>query len=113
MLYAARVHGSKQGFGMRKVVARTEEIKILTRTDSSTSSKPSLRRPVELFTLSPYEWISYEQALQEVRDLGCGLRTIGAGDRREGQYFGIYAPTRWVVAAPPCGVAWCGGVVRG
>ncbi|KAL1412263.1 long-chain fatty acid-CoA ligase [Vanrija albida] len=104
MLYAARVHGPKQGFGMRRVVARTEEIKILTRTDSSTSSKPSLRKPVELFTLSPYEWTSYEQALQDVRDLGCGLRTIGAGDKREGQYFGIYAPTsrNWMFMAQAC-----------
>lgn len=71
----------------------TSDERPLTRTDSSTSSKPTLHKSVDVYRLGPLKWTSYEDALQEVRDLGCGLRELGAGTRSDGQYFGFYAST--------------------
>lgn len=93
LLYAAREYGAKDAFGSREVLEVTSDTRPLTRTDSSTSSKPSLQKSTEVYRLSPLKWISCEEALQEVRDLGCGLRQLGAGTRSDGQYFGFYAST--------------------
>jgi long-chain acyl-CoA synthetase len=44
------------------------------------------------FKLKPYDWISYEGALQLVQQIGSGLRELGVGGEGE-TFFNLYAAT--------------------
>jgi long-chain acyl-CoA synthetase len=47
----------------------------------------------EFYELGKFEWVSYEEMLGRVRDVGAGMRELGVG--REGkEYFNIYSQTR-------------------
>lgn len=43
------------------------------------------------FKLTPYSWISYEEALKTVIEIGSGLRELGGGDKDT--FFNIYSAT--------------------
>lgn len=44
------------------------------------------------FKLKPYDWISYEEALQLAKDIGSGLREYGSTEGAE-TFFNIYSAT--------------------
>ncbi len=90
MLYAARTHGSKKGFGSRKVVKVIEEEKEVTKKVGGKDVKET--KKWSYFKLSPYSWVSYEEALALVKQIGAGLRTLGVENEKE-SFFNIYAST--------------------
>lgn len=90
MLYAARTHGSKQAFASRTVEKIIEEEKEVTKKVGGKDKKEM--KKWSYFKLSPYTWITYEQALAQVKTIGAGLRALGAEGEKE-TFFNIYAST--------------------
>lgn len=91
MLYAARTHGSKNALGAREIERTITETKEITKMVNGQETK--VNKDWTYFKLTPLEWISYEQTLQEVRDIGSGLRELGLGGEDE-TFFNIYASTQ-------------------
>ncbi|WOO80640.1 Long-chain-fatty-acid--CoA ligase 2 [Vanrija pseudolonga] len=101
MLYAARTHGAKQALGGRDIIGTVEEEKEITKVVGGKEVKE--KKKWSYFKLSPLDWISYDDALREVRELGSGLREHGIGGKEE-QFFNIYAATsrNWMLMAQAC-----------
>jgi len=103
MLYAGRTWGDKPAFGWRDVLEVYNEPPESPVTSSnmstysgktgstSTTWSKSSAKYTEKLLLSPYRWMTHNQALQEVRDLGSGLRELGAGNRSSRGFFAIYS----------------------
>lgn len=90
MQYAARTHGKKQAFGGRDILGMIDEEKEVTKMVGGKETKT--KKKWSYFKLSPLNWITYEDALSEARDIGSGLRELGvAGDGET--FFNIYAQT--------------------
>lgn len=66
-------------------------------TGTTGASGRSAPKPVgqtgERYRLSPLQWLSYADALQEVRDLGSGLRELGFGTHGQKGFFSLYSAT--------------------
>lgn len=90
MLYAARTHGAKQALAGRDIIGTVEEEKEITKVVGGKEVKE--KKKWSYFKLSPLDWISYDDALKDVRVLGSGLREHGIGGKGE-QFFNIYAAT--------------------
>ncbi|BEJ12845.1 hypothetical protein CspHIS471_0300190 [Cutaneotrichosporon sp. HIS471] len=101
MLYAARTHGSKIALGAREIERTITETKRITKIVNGKETK--VDKNWTYFKLTPLEWISYEEALQDVRDIGSGLRELGLGGEDE-TFFNIYASTHrnWMIMAQAC-----------
>lgn len=90
MLYSARTHGSKKALGNRDIVDTINEEKEITRVVNGKEEKAM--KKWQYFKLSPLSWISYEEALEDTRNIGSGLRHYGLGGENE-TFFNIYAQT--------------------
>lgn len=90
LLYAARTHGAKQGFGSRETDKVINEDKVVTKMVGGKEEKQT--KTWSYFKLKPYDWVSYEGALQLAKQIGSGLRELGSGGEGE-TYFNIYAGT--------------------
>lgn len=90
MLYAARTHGSKNALGAREIERTITETKEVTKIVNGEETK--VNKDWTYYKLTPLEWISYEQALQDARDIGSGLRELGVGGEGE-TFFNIYSQT--------------------
>lgn len=90
MLYAARTHGSKKAFGSREVDKIIHEDKEVTKMVNGKEEKQT--KTWSYFKLKPYDWVTYEGALQLVKQIGSGLRHLGLGGEGE-TFFNIYAST--------------------
>ncbi|GMK57871.1 hypothetical protein CspeluHIS016_0407050 [Cutaneotrichosporon spelunceum] len=101
MLYAARTHGSKNALGAREIERTIIETKQITKIVNGKETK--VDKDWTYYKLTPLEWISYEESLQEVRDIGSGLRELGVGGEDE-TFFNIYASTHrnWMIMAQAC-----------
>jgi hypothetical protein len=62
------------------------------RSPRSLVARRSREEEVELLQALSLDWISYDDALKDVRVLGSGLREHGIGGKGE-QFFNIYAAT--------------------
>lgn len=99
MLYAGRTWGDKVAFGWRDILEVCNEapqspssnMSTYSGKTGSTSTTSKSVKSNEKLRLSPYRWLSHTQALQEVRDLGSGLRQMGAGTRSAKGFFAIYS----------------------
>jgi long-chain acyl-CoA synthetase len=90
LLYAARTHGAKKAFGAREVEKVINEDKVVTKMVSGKEEKQT--KTWSYFKLKPYDWMTYEGALQRVQQIGSGLRELGSGGEDE-TFFNIYAGT--------------------
>ncbi|WVR06835.1 hypothetical protein IAU60_003871 [Kwoniella sp. DSM 27419] len=102
MLYAAKTHGSKKGFASRDIERIISEEKEVTKM---VGGKPEKQKKTwNYFKLSPYNWLTYEEALQRVKEIGAGLRELGVDDNREEKFFNIYGQTsrNWMLVAQAC-----------
>jgi hypothetical protein len=93
MLYASRTHGSKQAFANRDIEKIISEEKEVTKVVGGKEEKQ--KKTWNYFKLKPFDWMTYEQALTRVREIGSGLRKLGAASEGE-TYFNIYASTSYV-----------------
>ncbi|WWD03296.1 hypothetical protein V865_001347 [Kwoniella europaea PYCC6329] len=102
MLYAAKTHGSKKGFASRNIERIISEEKEVTKMVGGKETKQ--KKTWNYFKLTPYEWMTYEEALQRVKEIGAGLRELGIEDKRENKFFNIYAQTsrNWMLVAQSC-----------
>ncbi|WWC69937.1 uncharacterized protein I206_103881 [Kwoniella pini CBS 10737] len=103
MLYAAKTHGSKKGFASRDIEKIISEEKEVTKM---VGGKPTKQKKTwNYFKLSAFDWMSYDEALQRVKEIGAGLRALKADDKREGdKFFNIYGQTsrNWMLVAQAC-----------
>jgi long-chain acyl-CoA synthetase len=96
MLYAGRTWEDKPAFGWRDILEVYNDVDSPAPSNTSvyssrTTSTGKSTRSKERFRLSPYRWLSYSEALQEARDLGSGLRELGAGNPTSGDFFAVYS----------------------
>ena len=98
MCYAARTHGARNAFGSRDIIGMIEEEKEVTKMVNGKEEKHM--KKWNYFKLSPLEWVTYEQSLEQVRNLGSGLRAYGMGGENE-TFFNIYSATsrNWMFMA--------------
>ncbi|WVQ99649.1 hypothetical protein IAU59_006788 [Kwoniella sp. CBS 9459] len=102
MLYAAKTHGSKKGFASREIERVISEDKEVTKMVGGKPQKQT--KTWNYFKLSPFNWMTYEEALQRVKDIGAGLRELEGDDSREQKFFNIYGQTsrNWMLVAQAC-----------
>ncbi len=90
MLYAARTHGTKKAFAGREVDKVISEDKVVTKMVGGKEEKQT--KTWSYFKLKPFDWMSYDEALTRVREIGAGLRgLLEEGDL--GSFFNIYGST--------------------
>jgi long-chain acyl-CoA synthetase len=89
-LYAARTHGSKRAFANRDVERVISEEKEVTKMVGGKEEKQ--KKTWNYFKLKPFDWMTYDEALTRVREIGSGLRKLGVGSEGE-TFFNIYAST--------------------
>ncbi|ORY26175.1 long-chain-fatty-acid-CoA-ligase [Naematelia encephala] len=101
LLYAARTHGSKKGFAQRDIDRIISEEKEVTKTVGGKEVKQ--KKTWNYFKLKPFNWMTYEEMLQRVKEVGAGLRELGVGNG-DGAYFNIYGATsrNWMLLAQAC-----------
>jgi long-chain acyl-CoA synthetase len=87
-LYAARTHGSKRAFANRDVERVISEEKEVTKMVGGKEEKQ--KKTWNYFKL--FDWMTYDEALTRVREIGSGLRKLGVGSEGE-TFFNIYAST--------------------
>jgi long-chain acyl-CoA synthetase len=90
LLYAARTHGSKRAFANRDIERVISEEKEVTKVVGGKEEKQ--KKTWNYFKLKPFDWMSYEEALTRVKEIGSGLREMGVGGEGE-TFFNIYAST--------------------
>lgn len=90
MLYVARTHGSKKAFGSRDIAGMIKETKQVTKMVNGQETQ--VDKEWSYFKLTPYDWMSYDEALQDIKDIGSGLRHLGSGGPDE-TFFNIYGST--------------------
>ncbi|WVW84190.1 hypothetical protein I302_106220 [Kwoniella bestiolae CBS 10118] len=102
MLYAAKTHGNKNGFASRNIEKIISEEKEVTKMVGGKETKQ--KKTWNYFKLSPYEWMTYNEALQRVKEIGAGLRELGVEDKRTDKFFNIYGQTsrNWMLVAQAC-----------
>ncbi|WWD17065.1 hypothetical protein CI109_101502 [Kwoniella shandongensis] len=102
MLYASKTHGSKKGFASRDIVKTITEEKEVTKRVGGKETKEM--KKWSYFKLSPYAWITYDEALATVKDIGAGLRELAGEDDRKEKFFNIYGQTskNWMLVAQAC-----------
>ncbi|WVF71214.1 hypothetical protein IAT40_006014 [Kwoniella sp. CBS 6097] len=102
MLYAAKTHGSKKGFAARDIEKVISEDKEVTKMVGGKPQKQT--KTWSYFKLSPFNWMTYEEALQRVKEIGAGLRELEGEDVREQKFFNIYGQTsrNWMLVAQAC-----------
>ncbi|WVQ81778.1 hypothetical protein IAT38_003903 [Cryptococcus sp. DSM 104549] len=103
MLYAAKTHGSKKAFASREVIKTITEEKEVTKRSGGKEHKEL--KKWNYFKLSPYDWMTYEEALVRVKEIGAGLREYSVEDTRtENKFFSIYGQTsrNWMLVAQAC-----------
>lgn len=88
MLYAAKTHGNRNGFASRDIERIITEEKEVTKNVGGKEQKEM--KKWNYFKLKPFDWMSYEAFLVQVRETGSGLRQLLD---REGGFFNIYAST--------------------
>ena len=92
MLYAARTHGSKKGFAQRDIDKIVSEEKEVTKKVGGKEEKSM--KTWSYYQLKTFDWMTYEEALLKVKEIGSGLRELGAGEAGgENSFFNIYAST--------------------
>jgi len=90
MLYAARTHGTKKAFAGREVDKVISEDKVVTKMVGGKEEKQT--KTWSYSKLKPFDWMSYDEALTRVREIGAGLRgLLEEGDL--GSFFNIYGST--------------------
>ena len=90
LLYAARTHGKKKGFAAREIERTITEEKEVTKTIGG--KQQTEKKQWNYFKLKPFHWWTYEEMLENVRQVGSGLRSMGVGGEGE-TYFNIYGST--------------------
>ncbi|WVN87664.1 uncharacterized protein L203_102850 [Cryptococcus depauperatus CBS 7841] len=103
LLYAAKTHGSKQGFAARDIEKVITEEKEVTKRVGGKEHKEM--KKWNYWKLSAYNWWTYEDILQKTKELGAGLRELGSDDTRETEkFFNIYSQTsrNWMLVAQAC-----------
>ncbi|OCF30674.1 long-chain acyl-CoA synthetase, partial [Kwoniella heveanensis BCC8398] len=102
MLYAAKTHGSKKGFASRDIERVITEDKEVTKMVGGKPQKQT--KTWSYFKLTPFNWMTYEEALQRVKEIGAGLRELEGDDAREQKFFNIYGQTsrNWMLVAQAC-----------
>lgn len=90
MLYAARTHGSKKAFAARDVERVISEDKEVTKMVGGKEEKST--KTWNYFKLKPFDWMTFEESLQRVKDIGSGLRELGVGSEGE-TFFSVYGST--------------------
>lgn len=90
MLYAARTHSTKKAFGAREIERMITETKKVTKIVNGQETQ--VDKDWQYFKLTPLEWLSYADSLQDIKDIGSGLRELGSGGPGE-TFFNIYAGT--------------------
>ncbi|KAK4685986.1 long-chain acyl-CoA synthetase, partial [Tremellales sp. Uapishka_1] len=100
-LYAARTHGSKRAFAARDVDKIITEDKEVTKVVGGKEQKTT--KTWSYFKLKPFDWMTYEEALQRTKEIGSGLRELGSGGEGE-TFFNIYGQTsrNWMLLAQAC-----------
>lgn len=95
MLYAAKTHGDKNGFAARDIDRTINEEKEVKKM---VGGKEEIQKKTwTYFKLKPFEWISYNEMLQQVKEVGSGLRELGVGENDKKSFFNIYASTSSVI----------------
>lgn len=88
--YAARTHGSKKALASREIERMISEEKDVKKMING--KEETIKKKWQYFKLTPLSWISYDELLQQVREIGSGLRALGVGGPDE-TFFNIYAST--------------------
>ena len=91
MLYAARTHGSKKAFAARDIDKIISEDKEVTKVVGGKEEKTT--KTWNYFQLKPFDWMSYEESLVRIKEIGSGLRELGAAEIGNDSFFNIYAST--------------------
>lgn len=90
MLYATRTHGAKKAFGAREIEKMIKETKKVPKMVNG--QETMVDKEWEYFKMTPLEWLSYDESLQDIKNIGSGLRKLGSGSEDE-TFFNIYAAT--------------------
>lgn len=69
------------------------ETKQVPKTDPNTGEETTQEKKWEFYELGEFKWITYEEMLTKVRDLGRGLKELGVGSQGL-EFFNIYGQTR-------------------
>lgn len=90
LLYNARVHGTKEGFGWRDIVDVHEETKEVTKMVGG--KEITEKKTWKYWQLSDFKFISFIQMKDIVAEAAKGLMELGIA---KGDVFNIYASTRF------------------
>ena len=93
MLYAARTHGNRRAFAAREIDKVISEEKEVTKVVGGKEEKQM--KTWNYFKLKPFDWITYNEALVQTREIGSGLRAMMPPATKEGgeNFFNIYSST--------------------